>query len=335
MAEQNKRPNKLVKLKEKMQEREELEKNYSYNPFGKGGNGAPMRDQLGNVITIRKGITNNLYKENGNPYEGNSHDKYGMSNHDQGQLGQQFFNNQSNFPNSNLNQQQIMGINLTVPNIYSNFPVIPNYSQMPSQPQMNGFSMVNSSIHNYDQNQNFQNGRDNIYGKQFSEINSLTNLRNFNNNFGQISSSNHYNLNQNNNHNQNQNFKENFNNQNLNFTAPQSNFNNYEKNIPVQVQPNIEHNNPSNFQGNNNYEEHTNQLESHNLQQPSSLEAHSKQMNYQNELKRQIEEKKMKKDEQKRREAELDRQDEEKYKQYLLLKKGQDEQMKLKRSKNL
>lgn len=36
------------------QEREELKQLTSYNPFGKGGSGAPLRDHQGNVITVRK-----------------------------------------------------------------------------------------------------------------------------------------------------------------------------------------------------------------------------------------------------------------------------------------
>lgn len=31
-----------------------LEDQFSYNPFGKGGGGAPLRDQFGNMITTRK-----------------------------------------------------------------------------------------------------------------------------------------------------------------------------------------------------------------------------------------------------------------------------------------
>jgi len=37
-------------------EREELQKQMEYNPFGKGGAGAPMRDGMGNIIVHRKGL---------------------------------------------------------------------------------------------------------------------------------------------------------------------------------------------------------------------------------------------------------------------------------------
>ncbi len=39
-----------------MIEREELEKLNKYNPFGKDGSGAPMRDNMGNIVTVRKTI---------------------------------------------------------------------------------------------------------------------------------------------------------------------------------------------------------------------------------------------------------------------------------------
>ncbi|CDW82483.1 UNKNOWN [Stylonychia lemnae] len=40
-------------------EREELQKNMNYNPFGKGGAGAPVRDNLGNVQAQRKPVQDN------------------------------------------------------------------------------------------------------------------------------------------------------------------------------------------------------------------------------------------------------------------------------------
>lgn len=327
MVEQNKRPNKLEKLKEKMQEREEMEKNYSYNPFGKGGNGAPMRDEFGNVITLRKALSSNLYKEKVNPHEAANYEKYNNN-----KIEQQFQQNsiyQDNFSNHNFNQQQAMSSNLNIPNIYSNY-----FSQQPFQTQANGISMTNLSIPNYDSNFNSKTNRDNIYGNQISDFNSLANLRNFNNNLSQISITNQKNMIKNNI--QNQNLNENFKYQNLNFSAAENNINNFETNTQMEINQIIKPNTSykTNFYAINNNEEQIKELESHNLnkQQPNNLDAHSKQMSYQNELKRQIEEKKMKKDEQKRREADLDRQDEEKYKQYLQLKKGQEEQMKLKRS---
>ena len=35
-------------------EREELKKNQAYNPFGKAGAGAPVRDHNGNIVANRK-----------------------------------------------------------------------------------------------------------------------------------------------------------------------------------------------------------------------------------------------------------------------------------------
>ena len=40
-----------------LKEREELEKNMNYNPFGKGGAGAPVRDPHGN---LKVGRSNNI-----------------------------------------------------------------------------------------------------------------------------------------------------------------------------------------------------------------------------------------------------------------------------------
>ena len=37
-------------------DREELKKQMEYNPFGKAGAGAPLRDNNGNIIMNRKGI---------------------------------------------------------------------------------------------------------------------------------------------------------------------------------------------------------------------------------------------------------------------------------------
>jgi hypothetical protein len=38
----------------RVKDMEELNEFYSYNPFGRGGGGAPLRDQNANVITSRK-----------------------------------------------------------------------------------------------------------------------------------------------------------------------------------------------------------------------------------------------------------------------------------------
>eukprot|EP00347_Sterkiella_histriomuscorum_P001920 403370161 len=49
------------------QEQEELLKLQNYNPYGKGGSGAPMRDNQGNIITVRKvGFTENITSPNSN-----------------------------------------------------------------------------------------------------------------------------------------------------------------------------------------------------------------------------------------------------------------------------
>lgn len=37
-------------------EQEELKKNLEYNPFGKAGAGAPLKDREGNVVMARKAV---------------------------------------------------------------------------------------------------------------------------------------------------------------------------------------------------------------------------------------------------------------------------------------
>jgi hypothetical protein len=50
------KPNMMRLNNQKMIEREELDKLNAYNPFGRGGGGAPMRDNSGNIVTVRKNI---------------------------------------------------------------------------------------------------------------------------------------------------------------------------------------------------------------------------------------------------------------------------------------
>ncbi len=41
-----------------------LDEFYAYNPFGRGGGGAPLRDQFGTMITTRKPQMRNEYAKN-------------------------------------------------------------------------------------------------------------------------------------------------------------------------------------------------------------------------------------------------------------------------------
>jgi hypothetical protein len=52
------KPNKLQLNRERVREREEIEKLNSYNPFGKSGAGAPNRDNYGNIMATRRTIAN-------------------------------------------------------------------------------------------------------------------------------------------------------------------------------------------------------------------------------------------------------------------------------------
>jgi hypothetical protein len=204
MQQQNKRPNKIDLYKEKMNERREIEKNFMYNPFGRGGNGAPMRDFNGNVITTRKNnaINNNLYDEPQNILR----DDYNLQGNIQN--------------NSNLNINE--------------FPSLAN-----TLPQNNSLILID-------------------------EITRRNTLRKESSIFPNNKSSN------------------------------------------IAFNPNILNEN---------------------------INEKSKYNSYQNDLLKQIEEKKLQKEMEKRKAAELDRQDEEKYKQFLQLKKDQEEQIKNKKSK--
>lgn len=44
----------MNKQEKRVKEFEELDEFFSYNPFGRGGGGAPLRDQNGTVIPSRK-----------------------------------------------------------------------------------------------------------------------------------------------------------------------------------------------------------------------------------------------------------------------------------------
>jgi hypothetical protein len=68
------KPNKAQLNRDRMVEREELEKLNSYNPFGRSGSGAPIRDHFGNIKATRRTIANDglnivdySYKNDNNP----------------------------------------------------------------------------------------------------------------------------------------------------------------------------------------------------------------------------------------------------------------------------
>ena len=44
----------MNKQDQRVKDVEYLQDSYEYNPFGRGGGGAPLRNQLGDVITTRK-----------------------------------------------------------------------------------------------------------------------------------------------------------------------------------------------------------------------------------------------------------------------------------------
>jgi len=258
MNQQNKKPNKLDLYKEKMNEREQIEKNFAYNPFGKGGNGAPIRDNNGNIITSRKII--DLNREN---IQGNNNNNNFIINREEPQL---------QFPKDN--------------HINNN-----NYS-----------NKMQSHDQDHDQDYSVHKA---IYKKENS-------------------------------------FRNDFNNNELFKTANGGMIPNYPDSLGLGLNSNtnivnntklfpniITHGQGNKINISNNQSYITNQPN----QLPQQNQNESKKiLGYQNDLLKQIEEKKLQKENMKRRELELDRLEEDKYHQYINKKKEQEEQIKLKKS---
>lgn len=60
----NESKKRFTKIDEKVADHNFLDEFYSYNPFGRGGGGAPLRDQFGTMITTRKPQKRNEYSKN-------------------------------------------------------------------------------------------------------------------------------------------------------------------------------------------------------------------------------------------------------------------------------
>ena len=52
------------KIDDKVMDHNFLDEFYAYNPYGRGGGGAPLRDQFGTMITTRKPQMRNEYAKN-------------------------------------------------------------------------------------------------------------------------------------------------------------------------------------------------------------------------------------------------------------------------------
>src|SRR4051812_41454825 len=97
------KPNKLQLNREKMIEREELNKLNQYNPFGKSGAGAPIKDHMGNIIATRRTIANDSYMyklENSYANNGNENTSFQQNN--------TLSNNNNNGNYSDNNQKGIL-----------------------------------------------------------------------------------------------------------------------------------------------------------------------------------------------------------------------------------
>lgn len=130
---------KLEIVQQKKIERAELEKMYDYNPFGRSGAGAPLKDNQGKILSGRKTIENNLWKDQGNPYESGA--KYVNSQMNGFMMQQPIIQPQQFIP---LQQQMIF------PQPQFN-PYQPNMIYSPNQylPQMNPYNLNFYNPFNY------------------------------------------------------------------------------------------------------------------------------------------------------------------------------------------
>jgi hypothetical protein len=103
------KPNKTQLNRERLIEREELEKLNSYNPFGRSGSGAPIRDHFGNLITTRRTIAGDAlnkpqdYSSGNMGYDtGNNVEKSGMQGYTKKEAPSEY--NKMNTVNYNYDQ---------------------------------------------------------------------------------------------------------------------------------------------------------------------------------------------------------------------------------------
>lgn len=158
---QQHKPNKVELNKMHMIERQELQKLYEYNPFGRGGAGAPIKDNGGNLLTARKGIADGkIYQETSNPYITNNKGNY-------------FMNNDQYMHKANINYA---GNSQDKSN---------NYQNIENDKAYNSYQ--------FQQYNNFNNNPNNqlMMGNNFNSLNRVNNNANYN--FGYNSNNNNFN----------------------------------------------------------------------------------------------------------------------------------------------
>jgi len=313
--------NKAQEYQQKMIEREELNRLYSYNPFGRPGNGAPNNVNKNYINTGEEVIMKNNNNNRTN-IDYNLNNKYTQfipqlknmmpfnnnPNNDNNNLQH---NTNSNYKLSNPNYEPLkdMQYNLNLNNNLKNFS---NFRTVPTSGAVKNIQNYNSSINT---NQGV------IYRNNF-QMNNINNNRVGSVNSRYLNS----NINENYKGNETSTFPQDSDRKIINTYADNTtNINGYNKANYTEVQHNQSLENESNPS-----------YEIRNQIPPPSNEKdqkHLKVMNYQNELKLQIEEKKRKIEHDKRKEIEMDLQEEEKYKKFMQRKKEQEEDQKNKRSK--
>jgi hypothetical protein len=142
-----------------MMEREELDKLNSYNPFGKSGAGAPIRDHMGNVVATRKTIANDHMHKLDYSYNNNTNNQSGGNKNDMN-----YYQQVNNYDTSNLNRQS---------NMYTN-----NNNSYAGGNQNSTYGAGNQN--NYDNYNSLQGTRTGIQN-HYNENNNNTNIQPNNN----------------------------------------------------------------------------------------------------------------------------------------------------------
>lgn len=134
------KPNKYDLNREKLMERQEMDR-MNYNPFGKGGSGAPLRDEYGNIMTTRRTINNNgVYNENQYKDRGNSMPVNNIQGNNNNNIPMNVNTNPSNQYNNNSLSQQNTQENVNYPTSYNpqfnfkNEPPVRNNENKPNVP---------------------------------------------------------------------------------------------------------------------------------------------------------------------------------------------------------
>jgi len=160
----------------KLEERRELEAMNEYNPFGRGGAGAPLKDINGNLINTKKNNYENQTNFNSYPNKIDSNNPDNYQNKKRENLDKNFHSNydanQMGFNNGPQHHQQLNNLN------NSNY-AFQNQSNLNGNYGNNSNNMNQQPINNYPTNyQNYQNQNQNPYSNEISNVNMRNNHNN-------------------------------------------------------------------------------------------------------------------------------------------------------------